>query len=335
MSAAAPQAFARLFRHGVRDREVHPLLHLLQRHRGFDGVLAAVPVAAATGTAHATAALDPAALDRCVGALPPLPQALLALQSALRRDAPVDEIVDRLGRDQALAARTLRLANSAFYGVPGRVATLGDAVRVLGTRALASMLSTVAVNAAFAPPRCAGFDFGAFWRHALATAIAARAIARQRRGPDEELCFTAALLHDIGRLALASCFGEPYALALAEAQRLDRPAIEAERAVLGIAHDAVGAQVARHWRFPPAIAEVIATHHAPPLEGAAELCDVVHVADVVAHGLQFAHSPAEGLPPLQLAAWHRLALPAETWLAVFATVESGVADACRALGVQP
>ena len=59
------------------------------------------------------------------------------------------------------------------------------------------------------------------------------------------------------------------------------------------------------------------------------------MADVVAHGLQFAHSPAEGLPPLQLAAWHRLALPAETWLAVFATVESGVADACRALGVQP
>ena len=333
---AATARLATLFRGSLREGRVHPLFHLLQRHTGVDGPMDIPPAPAAARAAERRALVDPAVLNQRVAELPALPQVLLELLAALRSDdVRLDDCANRLSRDLALSARTLRLANSAFYGVPGRVGTVQDAIGLLGLRTLGSMLTAAAVSTQFKPPPCPGFDFGGFWRHAVASGMAARAIARQRR-LDQDLCFTAGLLHDIGRLALATYFPDEFSVALAEGRESDLPPYAVERAVLGVCHAEVGAAIAAHWRFPANVVEAIALHHVPraPGDGAtASAADVVHVADAVVHALDLSGDPREFVPPLALPAWARVGLLPEQCLALFEQVEAGVAEACQGLGL--
>jgi putative nucleotidyltransferase with HDIG domain len=236
-----------------------------------------------------------------------------------------------------MAARTLKLANSAFYGVAGRVATIRDAVHLLGRRTLASLLTTAAVSAQFGPtPVNPHFTFARFWRHALGTALAAQAIAREL-GHDEELAFTAGLLHDIGQLALATHFPVEFGAVGAAAAAADLPSRPAELAVLGLDHAAVGTLIAQHWRFPGHVAQAIAQHHTPQPDAAhprsASLADVVHVADAIAHALNLSGADDEAVPDVDMPAWTRLGLSPSTCLRLFERTETGVASLCQALGV--
>lgn len=282
--------------------------------------------------------IDLLRLHQRVRELPALPQAVLEVLAVLRRDdSSTDACAERIARDQSMAARTLKLANSAFYGVAGRVATVRDAVHLLGRRTLVSLLTTAAVSAPFGPGLAGPhFTFARFWRHALGTALAAQAIAREL-GHDEELAFTAGLLHDIGQLALATHFPVEFGAVCAAARAADLPSRPAEEAVLGLDHAAVGTLIARHWRFPGHVAQAIAQHHTPqPDPGhprSASLADVVHVADAIAHALDLSQAADEAVPDVDLAAWARLALSPPTCLRLFEHTESGVAALCDALGV--
>jgi HD-like signal output (HDOD) protein len=136
-----------------------------------------------------------------------------------------------------------------------------------------------------------------------------------------------ALLHDIGRLALATHFAQPYATALAHASATDAPASEAEQSVLGVCHSQVGALIAAHWRFPEGVVLAIASHHSPHPTGdggAASLADVAHVCDAIAHGLALGQDESESVPSISMGAWNRLALPPQACLAIFAEVETAV-----------
>lgn len=271
-----------------------------------------------------------AVVDR-VRELPPLPQALAALCRSLGDDtAGADRLARDIALDPALAARTLRLANSSMYGLSRQVGSLGDAVAVLGVRTLRTMATVAGIVANFTPGQCAGFDFVAFWRHSVATALAARAVA-QLRALDDTAAFTLGLLHDIGRLALATYFPVPMARALAHQFATDTPSLDAERAVLGIDHAVVGALLAEHWRFVPDWVVVIGAHHEPPESAHATLADVVHVADRLAHALDLSGVERDAVPALSMPAWARLGLDQRDCRAVLDRVESEHASVCAAL----
>ncbi len=282
--------------------------------------------------------ISPELLRGHVGRLPALPQAVLQLLAELRRDdSSADDCAQHIVHDQAMTARTLRLANSAFYGAPGRVATIRDAIQMLGRRTLGALLTTAVVSGQFSPGRAAGFDFAAFWRHALGTALAAQSLALET-GADDDLAFTAGLLHDMGRLLLAAHYPAELALALAQAQADDSPLLDAEQAALGTDHACIGAMVAAHWSFPPAVAAAIADHHAPPTctgsaAAAPALADLVHVADAITHALGLNGGDADMVPDIDAAAWARLALSPAQCLRVFDRTEQGVLGLCQALGV--
>lgn len=283
------------------------------------------------------AVIDPALLRQRVSELPALPQAVMEVLAILRSEnARTEDCAERIARDQSMTARTLRLANSAFYGVPGRVATIRDAVHLLGRRTLGSLLTTAAVSAQFGACHCPGFDFGVFWRHALGVAIAAQAIAHEL-ALDEDLAFTSGLLHDIGRLALAAHFPTEQAAVMAHARAADVPMLEAEHAVLALDHTQVGAMIASHWRFPEAVVQAITQHHAPTAARApgplASMADVVHVADAMTHALDLSHCDNEAVPELDELAWERLALKPTHCLRVFERTEAGVAALCQALSL--
>ncbi|MEO8057095.1 MAG: HDOD domain-containing protein [Burkholderiales bacterium] len=330
------QRLSWLFRHSLRAGQVHPLLHVLRQRADVHGALletraAARPAVQVPKPAH----IDIEELRRKLRELPSLPQVVLDVMTLLRdEEVSAAAVADRIERDQALAAQTLRIANSAFYGVPGRIGTIRNAINVIGLRTVSSLLTTAAVATRFSTTTCPEFEFGTYWRHAIATAIAARGLAVQLR-MDENLAFTAGLLHDIGRLALAVQFPAEMGRALRYARDADVPALDAEREILGADHIGAGVLLATYWHFPASVVSAIEHHHMPTRTASAKptLTDVVHVADAIAHGLDPSQGANETVPSTEVSAWDRLTLSVPQYLAVLDTTAAGVAGLCEALAL--
>lgn len=332
-----PQRVAWLFRHQLRRHQVHPLLPaVLQYHGAMASALgepAAGPAVAGSKGPATDHRIDAAVMAREVGDLPSLPKALLDAMALMRQDdSSVVDLARSIEQDQALTARALRVANSAFYGVSGRVGTVRNAIDVLGRRTVQSLLTTAALAAQFSPPRASGLDHKDFWRHAMATAMCARSLAGALE-LDGELAFTGGLLHDIGVLALAMRFPAAVAAVGARERETDQPRLEIERELLGLTHAEVGAMVARHWHFPPEVVIAIEQHHAPQDSGTDRpgLGDIVHVADAIAHGLDLGHQPWQWIPTVAVHCWSRLALPTATVHALMQSTGEQVNGLCEAL----
>jgi len=244
-----------------------------------------------------------------IRSLPPLPEALREVLRALH-DGQLSQrrCVALIEQDPALAAATLRLANSAFYGVPGQVGSVADGVQLLGLNAVAGVLAATAMAQHLRTEACPSFNLRRYWQHALLAGQAARALARQAH-TDADMAFLTGLLHDVGQLMMAACWPEEAAEALARADREGEPPEVAEAAVLGLAHPQLGAMLVRHWHFPAPLVEAVARHHdtahlgpqataeealagqnvPPPLTALVQLANTL--ADACAEGL-----PAESLP---------------------------------------
>lgn len=281
------------------------------------------------------ALLDVDTVARRVKDLPALPHALSEVLAALRRDdLHIERCAALIERDQALCGRTLRLANSPFYGLSGRIGTIRDAIQLLGLGTVGTLMTAALLSVQFNPRQCAGFEFPRFLRHAIGASIAARELACAT-GHDDAEAGLAGLLHDVGQLALAAYFPAELSAALALARTADCPVVEAERALLNLDHAEVGGLVARHWCFPARMAEAIEQHHhserhaAPGADSA--LSDIVHLADAIAHALNVAHDPHEAVPQVSPEAWARLRPNALPMAAIFASVESGVEAVCAEL----
>jgi HD-like signal output (HDOD) protein len=212
-----------------------------------------------------------------ISKLPPIPAFLMRLLEHID-DPAVDiiRLVEDVSHDQVLAMRVLRVANSSFFGMPARVSSIKDAVHLIGTANLRS-LALAAGLMRHLPTRVGiGFDYRAFWKHGLGTALNARALAA-RANHEDGTAFTAGLLHDIGELILATCAPESYRQ-VAAARAHERPLVDTERELLGFDHALVGYELARQWRFPHAIQIAIHYHHVPNDPPHAALTDLVHIA---------------------------------------------------------
>lgn len=337
VESAQARRLAQVFRRSLGRGEVHPLLHVLKCYHGFGDGLASVlerpPVPAGVAPQAPVCAH---VLRRRVALLPSLPQAVREAMAALNEErASVNAVAECIERDQALTARTLRAANTAFYGAPGRIATIRTAIGVLGLRTVAALVNTAAVGAQFSDAgRCPEFRFREFWRHALTAALIARSMA-QRTGLDGEVAFTAALLHDIGSLVLATQFPEETGTALRFAREHDLPVLHVERAVLGVDHCVAGEILARHWRFPEVVAQALAAHHEPPAPAAGKptLADIVTVADALAHGIQPEGGPDDVVPPVAVATWTRVGMGTTVCVEILHAAAAGAEALCEALSL--
>ncbi|MGK5023827.1 HDOD domain-containing protein [Janthinobacterium sp. RB2R34] len=255
---------------------------------------------------------------RHIHALPSLPAVVLELLTSMEQpDIDVHVLAHKIELDQALAAKTMRIANSSFYGMQSTVTSVAQAVSVLGFHSIRTMVTACALTGSFAP--VPGFDFQAFWRHSLATAVVARLLA-PHMGVSPETAFTAGLLHDLGTLVLVTRFPAEHAQARDYRQQHDCQMVEAERAVLGIDHAQVGSALAAYWQFPEAIQQAVADQYAIGRLDAVGLPLLVHLANVLAHALDLAGIEAALVPPLS-PAWCLLALDDEQWFALLRQAE--------------
>lgn len=260
-----------------------------------------------------------------------LPEVVMELLSSFANDDfEVDDIARKISYDQALSARVLRVANSSFFGLQKRVATIHEAVILLGFRAVRSIVLAVSMSHAFPTDRCKGFNANYHQRHCLGVSVAAWNLATMA-GCNRDLAFTAGILHDVGQLALASNFPEEYAEVLAYQRSHDRFIVEAEREILGLDHAEVGGFLADMWHFPKSLRNAVAEHHEPAVAGADVLAGLVHLADVTAHAMGFSQSAKEKVMPLNAEAWRRLGGDWETFRRALPHIERNFAETCRVL----
>ncbi len=246
--------------------------------------------------------------------LPTLPAAAMRLAELARDERSSSADFERAIRpDPALTANLLRIANSAYFGLRARVDSVRNAVTLLGLRRVSEM----AAAAAFAqtlPARIPGYgmDAGQFWLHSVAVAVLAERLAVETQLPRPDSTFTAGLLHDVGKLAVAAFVSSSSADLFARV-RAGAVLAEAEREVLGLDHAQVGELVASAWSLPPAVAAVARWHHTPdglPLLEHRRLVDLVHAADALAHAMGLGADRGELARKVESGASERMGLRA-------------------------
>jgi putative nucleotidyltransferase with HDIG domain len=253
--------------------------------------------------------------------LPSLPAVVMELLNSIdQEDIDIGVLAKKVSHDQALTAKTLRLANSSLYGLQVKVTTIQQAITYLGFQTTRNLITAAAVTGCFAEGACKEFDHKAFWRHSIATAACAKILARHMRF-NQDYAFTAGLLHDIGRLVLVSCFPERYTDVLAYREAHDCTLLDAERTAMGIDHVDAGLALAEHWNFSDTMRLAIGGHHEPERPGAGFLATIIHVADAVVHALDLARQPDDQVPKVSTVAWQALALNEEACLHLFRETE--------------
>ncbi|HEU4778028.1 MAG TPA: HDOD domain-containing protein [Telluria sp.] len=210
-------------------------------------------------------------------ALPAAPKVVEELISSFENpDVSVEEIAHKLSLDPVLAAKLLRLANSAYYHVSRRIGNVEDAVRMLGFVTVRTLVISSGLVGGF--KQVPGLDLKRFWRYSLHTAVVAKWIAK-KVGVNTDLAFTIGMMHAIGQLVLHSGMA-------AEAQQLDATVgtyepgrMEAENAAFGFNFSEVGAELALRWKFPEIFPDTIRDFPAPPpLPAPGRMAAVVHLA---------------------------------------------------------
>ena len=273
---------------------------------------------------------------RAITDLPSLPEVTAQLLTDLNReDLSMQWLANRICLDQGLAAKTLRLANSSFYGLPSAVESVQQAVVILGMSNVRTLVTACALAGSFPPPAVAGFDFPGFWRHSIGTAVCARILApRLKVSPDSG--FTAGLLHDLGELALCSRYPDKYAEVLAYRKSHDCGLREAEQAVLGLDHAQVGARLAAHWKFPPPVCAAVGEHHGSADDAgyhaaSGGLAGLLAAASLLAHALDLTGDADAQVPVLSDELWQRLGLDDGSSDELFAAIERNYEELCAVL----
>jgi HD-like signal output (HDOD) protein len=262
--------------------------------------------------------LDKDALTQAAFALDPLPATVARLAAlVVGEDWSVGEAAHLVEFDPALTGRLLRMANSAATAGLAPVATVRDAILRVGIGPALAFATASGLKKQLrrALPEY-GLSEGQLWRHAVASALAAELLAGPSRVTLPPEVFTAALLHDIGKIVLARFLDADHLRGLAVARgEGGASSLDAEIAVLGVNHAELGGLIAAHWALPERLAIGVTFHHTPEA-GHDVVCDGVYLANLAAKriGEGVVLDEAELVP--ELASLDRLGITPAQWESV-------------------
>ncbi|MDR3089224.1 MAG: GGDEF domain-containing protein [Desulfobulbaceae bacterium] len=196
--------------------------------------------------------------------LPTLPAvAATLLNMTSRDDTTLTDIADLVAHDVSLSAKILKVSNSAFYSFPQRIGSIRQAVFLLGTNAVRSLVLSFSFLSIKDGRKNSHFNFDAFWERSLASAVAANLILERVQGADTDEILVSGLLQNLGILILARTFPEQYDAVLRTAEEQGIDIDEAEERVFHVHHSLIGYEVAKAWGFPDILLLPILYHHEP------------------------------------------------------------------------
>ncbi len=196
--------------------------------------------------------------------LPPIPETAQKALAIIRNPkSNAADLADILASDQVLAARVLRWANSAYYGMESRIVTVRQAIVILGMNVIQELVMASSVSDQMNQPLPGyGLKRGELWHHALGTAVGAQLISKQYHLKIDQEAYYAGLLCDIGKLIFEKHLRE---INWDRSEWDQRSFLEVERACFGIDHATLGSELAHHWQLPEELVTTIAFHHEPQL----------------------------------------------------------------------
>jgi putative nucleotidyltransferase with HDIG domain len=198
-------------------------------------------------------------IAKALDSLPTLPVVALRIGEVVHsKNVSVQQVADVLRTDPSTSAKLLRLVNSPYFGIPGGVSDVARAIPFVGFNTLYQLVLSISVLDTLGS---GGIDVRSLWIHSLTVATAARELAVEVKFSDAGACFTAGLLHDMGKIALAKV-DAPRLHRVFDSVKNEGLTIEAAETKHGLApHDKIGSRLARQWKFPATLATPIETHH--------------------------------------------------------------------------
>jgi putative nucleotidyltransferase with HDIG domain len=224
-----------------------------------------------------------------LGQIPTMPTiAAKVMQIVNDPHSNAEDVAKFISRDVALTSKVLRLANSAFYGIPRTISSVNSAIVILGFNTIRSLVLSATVLKMFpAKSGAAVFDRKAFWKHSFMVGIASRMVAqiyRKKKLVDMETAFSAGLLHDIGKIVLDQFSNEEYVPVLKAAKDRGEPLFMAEKAMIGMSHADVSGMLVDKWQMPNELKGPIVNHHSPFDDTASQdMACIVHYANHLCH----------------------------------------------------
>ena len=242
----------------------------------------------------------------------PAPRVVPQLLQILRKpDVDNGEIVRLISHDPSLTANVLRLSNSAFYGSAVAINSLDEAVTRLGSQQVYRLVVAVSGALALSPPKQAtGIEANELLDHSATTAVAAQIVARDL-GEDESLAFTAALLHDLGKIVVATVSPNFYVW-VGDIEHSQVALLEAEKKVLGVTHAELGGRVLERWKFPANLSTAVQCHHFPSTAGPHQkLATYVYAGNLIAYQIGHGYGHQSSLPTANNRAFSMLEITPE------------------------
>jgi putative nucleotidyltransferase with HDIG domain len=241
------------------------------------------------------------------GELPALPENLTKLNEILENEnSTAEDLAKIISTDQALAAKVLKIANSAFYGRVSQVVKISEAVVIIGLANIKNMIFSIFLEQLYGN-RDEHIDIlvSELWKHSLSTALMSSKIMERINPEMKETAYTAGLLHDIGELILIKNEKETYNNVLKEVHNEEvLPRIVVEESILGFSHADLGAALARKWSLPRHVRNGIFFHHRiNDSEPENVIASVVYIADLICSSSGIAGSDVKnsGKPVIELA----------------------------------
>ncbi len=251
--------------------------------------------------------------------LPSLPTVVMRLSQLIADPmSSTQQVQDLMSQDQAITAKVLALANSAYYAIPGGVSTLQRAIAYLGFDTVHQLVLAASVFKALKVDKMSSFRFNDFWRHGMGVAVASEVIAKELHLHNPSEVFTCGLLHDMGKLAILK-IDQDYLEQLCEtAIRNKQTFYEAEQDAGILKHTKVGFILAEHWKLPRSIQNCILYHHERNMVARQKLgdemnqyIDIVMIANLLIHALYFGDSGYKVVPPCPKEVLMRLGIKPE------------------------
>lgn len=219
-----------------------------------------------------------------IGRLPSVPKLYVKINEALEKpNTSLKDVATLIEQDMAVSAKILQVVNSGFFGLPKRVTSVHSAVTFIGINMLRRVLLSVQAFASFERPNVPGFSMEELQKHSHLTAMIASRMFKTKR--ESEDAFTGGILHDIGKLILAT---RPPATESKPAIRNSKPVVVAattvpETDLAGVTHAEVGAYLLGIWGLPYSVVESVAYHHNPLAvrHKTFDVVDAVYVANLL------------------------------------------------------
>ena len=222
------------------------------------------------------------------------------------------QLAEVINKDQSLTTRVLRLVNSAFYSLAAEVTNVKHGIALLGFKTISQMVISISVFDVFAGKYGEEFDRRGFWIHSIGCGVISKIVAQRAKYHKEDDCFTAGLLHDIGKVVLDQYLHEDMIQVIQRTREKEISFGDAEQEVLGLNHADIGGQVMKKWNIPLPVMVAVQHHHQVPEERNGSsfsqdlIVDIVRLSDVICKCENIGYTGDSTNPVLEEELWERL-----------------------------